>query len=96
MLELRPNCEPCDRDLAPEVADVEVDVVLAADPPPALAVGPSTHSIEVGGVSRTYIVYRPASLPAAAPLVVMLHGGSGRASQAEKSYGWDTEADRGH
>jgi polyhydroxybutyrate depolymerase len=70
----------------------------AADPPPGpvLAAGSSTHSIEVGGVSRTYIVYRPASLPAAAPLVVMMHGGFGSASQAEKSYGWDAEADRGH
>jgi polyhydroxybutyrate depolymerase len=67
--------------------------------PPAqavLPVGSSTHSIEVGGVSRTYIVYRPASLPARAPLVVMLHGGFGSASQAQKSYGWDAEADRGH
>ena len=41
-------------------------------------------------------MYRPASLPAAAPLVVMLHGGFGSASQAEKSYGWDAEADQGH
>jgi polyhydroxybutyrate depolymerase len=70
----------------------------ASDPPsgPALPVGSSTHSIEVGGVSRTYIVYRPASLPAAAPLVVMLHGGFGSASQAENSYGWDAEANQGH
>jgi polyhydroxybutyrate depolymerase len=68
-----------------------------AGPPPATAlpVGSSVHSIEAGGVSRTYIVYRPAALPAAAPLVVMLHGGFGSASQAEKSYGWDAEADRG-
>jgi polyhydroxybutyrate depolymerase len=70
----------------------------ATDPRPAAALpaGASTHSIEVGGVSRMYIVYRPASLPAAAPLVVMLHGGFGSASQAEKSYGWDAEADQGH
>ncbi len=68
------------------------------DPPaaPVLPAGSSTHSIEVGGVSRTYIVYRPASLPAKAPLVVMLHGGFGSASQAQKSYGWDAEADQGH
>jgi polyhydroxybutyrate depolymerase len=69
------------------------------DGPPAqavLPVGSSTHSIEVDGVSRTYIVYRPGSLPARAPLVVMLHGGFGSASQAQKSYGWDAEADRGH
>jgi polyhydroxybutyrate depolymerase len=34
-----------------------------AGPPssPVLPVGSSTHSIEVGGVSRTYLVYRPAS-----------------------------------
>jgi polyhydroxybutyrate depolymerase len=72
--------------------------VRAAGPPaaPVLPVGSSAHSIEAGGVSRTYIVYRPASLPARAPLVVMLHGGFGRASQAEKSYGWDAEADREH
>ena len=70
----------------------------AADPPqgPALPVGASTHSIEVDGVSRTYIVYRPASLPAAAPLVVMMHGGFGSASQAENTYGWDAEANQGH
>jgi polyhydroxybutyrate depolymerase len=70
---------------------------VAAPPAgPVLPAGSSTHSIDVGGVSRTYLVYRPASLPAKAPLVVMLHGGFGRASQAEKSYGWDAEADRGH
>jgi polyhydroxybutyrate depolymerase len=63
---------------------------------PVLPVGSSTRSIEVSGVSRTYIVYRPASLPAKAPLVVMLHGGFGSAGQAEKSYGWDAEADQGH
>jgi len=58
--------------------------------------GSSSHAIEVGGVHRTFIVYRPASLPAATPLVVMLHGGFGSAQQAQKSYGWDAEADRGH
>jgi polyhydroxybutyrate depolymerase len=61
-----------------------------------IPVGSSTHAISVGGLSRSYIVYRPAALPAAAPLVVMLHGGFGSASQAEKSYGWNTEADSGH
>ena len=64
--------------------------------PPAIPVGASSHAIEVDGVSRTFIVYRPATLPARAPLVVMLHGGFGSASQAEKSYGWDAEADRAH
>src|SRR3984957_9031621 len=59
-------------------------------------VGSSAHTISIGGLTRSYIVYRPAALPAAAPLVVMLHGGFGSASQAEKSYGWNTEADSGH
>lgn len=62
----------------------------------AIPVGSSTHSIAVGGTTRTYIVYRPADLPASAPLVVMLHGGYGSASQAERSYHWDAEADAGH
>jgi polyhydroxybutyrate depolymerase len=62
----------------------------------AIPVGSSTRAISVGGVTRTYIVYRPVVLPAKAPLVVMLHGGFGSASQAEKSYHWDTEADAGH
>jgi polyhydroxybutyrate depolymerase len=62
----------------------------------ATPVGSSTHAITVGGATRTYIVYRPAALSARAPLVVMLHGGFGSASQAEKSYRWDAEADAGH
>lgn len=70
----------------------------AGPPAPATAipVGSSTHAITAGGVARSYIVYRPAALPAAAPLVVMLHGGFGSASQAQKSYHWDAEADAGH
>jgi len=68
-------------------------VSAAATPIPA---GSSTHAISVGGVTRGYLVYRPAGLPATAPLVVMLHGGFGSASQAEKSYHWDAEADSGH
>jgi polyhydroxybutyrate depolymerase len=39
--------------------------------------------------------WRPAILPGAA-LVVMLHGGFGTGAQAEKSYHWDTAADRAH
>ena len=61
----------------------------AGQPDPAgtagqvIPAGSSSHVIEVGGVRRTFIVYRPASLPAAAPLVVMLHGGYGSAQQAQ-------------
>jgi len=57
---------------------------------------PADPSLVVGGRTRTYHVYRPASLPARAPLVVMLHGGFGTGKQAEESYGWDAAADAGH
>jgi polyhydroxybutyrate depolymerase len=62
----------------------------------AIPPGSSSHTISVGGVARSYLVYRPVALPAAAPLVVMLHGGFGTGAQAERSYHWDAEAGRGH
>ena len=66
-----------------------------ASPVPASApVGKSAQSLQVGGVTRTFHLYRPQKLPAQAPLVVMLHGGFGSGTQAEESYGWDQEADR--
>jgi polyhydroxybutyrate depolymerase len=55
-----------------------------------------TQTITVDGRERSFQVYRPASLPERAPLVVMLHGGFGSASQAESYYGWDAEADANH
>ena len=62
-----------------------------------LAAGRSAQNLRVGGLDRTYRVYRPASLPAGAavPLVIVLHGAVGNGQQAEQSYGWDAEADRG-
>jgi polyhydroxybutyrate depolymerase len=62
----------------------------------SIPAGESTQTIEVGGVSRTYNVYRPQGLSDGAPLVVMLHGGFGNGAQAERSYHWDSEADSGH
>lgn len=53
----------------------------------------SVHTISVGGLDRTYRVYKPEGLPASAPLVVMLHGGFGSAEQAQRAYGWDQLAD---
>ncbi|GII03616.1 extracellular catalytic domain type 1 short-chain-length polyhydroxyalkanoate depolymerase [Planobispora takensis] len=55
----------------------------------------TVHTITVDGRERSYRLYRPASLPANAPLVVMLHGGFGSARQAERSYGWNAQAERG-
>jgi polyhydroxybutyrate depolymerase len=55
--------------------------------------GTSVHTINVGGLERSYRLYAPVGLPASAPLVVMLHGGLGNAAQAERTYGWDQLAD---
>lgn len=54
------------------------------------------HHLTVDGRERTYRVYRPAGLASdkTVPLVIVLHGGFGTGEQAEKSYGWDAEADR--
>jgi polyhydroxybutyrate depolymerase len=66
----------------------------SASPVPASApFGKSAQSVQVDGVTRTFHLYRPRSLPPRAPLVVMLHGGFGSGDQAEEYYGWDREAD---
>jgi polyhydroxybutyrate depolymerase len=59
-------------------------------------VGQSSQTLTVDGRQRTVHVYRPASLPAQAPLVLFLHGGFGSGDQAERYYGWDARADTGH
>jgi polyhydroxybutyrate depolymerase len=61
-----------------------------------LPAGSFAHKIKVGGVVGTYRTYRPASLPAGAPIVVMLNPSGGSASQTERDYHWDAEADSGH
>jgi polyhydroxybutyrate depolymerase len=68
-----------------------------APPQPAtIPVGQSSQSLQSGGLTRTFRLYRPEGLTAAAPLVVMLHGGYGDGAQAERAYNWDAEADSGH
>jgi polyhydroxybutyrate depolymerase len=66
--------------------------------PNAVPAGSSEQTINVDGRARTFRVYRPASLAPSAPVpvVVMLHGGFGSASQAESAYGWDAVADANH
>ena len=64
-------------------------------PHPGIPVGPSSHSLQAGGLTRTFHMYRPAGLGGASPLVVMLHGGYGDGAQAERAYNWDAQADAG-
>jgi polyhydroxybutyrate depolymerase len=70
----------------------------SAGPSTSVPVGSSSYSMTVGGLDRTYHLYRPASasLSSPLPLVIMLHGALGTGSQAEKAYGWDSKADSGH
>jgi polyhydroxybutyrate depolymerase len=63
--------------------------------PSGFVTGTSRHTLTLGGHDRTYRLYKPAGLPASAPLVVMLHGYSGSGKQAETDYKWDGLADSG-
>lgn len=64
-------------------------------PDTGIPVGPSSHSVQAGGLTRTFRMYRPAGISGASPLVVMLHGGYGDGAQAERAYNWDAQADTG-
>ncbi|MCB1155654.1 polyhydroxybutyrate depolymerase, partial [bacterium] len=67
-------------------------MLLAA---PARA-GDVTHEVEVGGVARSYIVHQPpgTTLQRPAPLVIVLHGGGGRARQVARATRFSELADR--
>jgi polyhydroxybutyrate depolymerase len=64
-------------------------------PPHTLPTGSHAQSTIVDGTLRTYRTYVPSDLDRTkpVPLVVMIHGGFGSGSQAEKAYGWDASAD---
>lgn len=57
-------------------------------------VGTTSHSVTVAGMRRDFRVYRPAGLPASAPLVVFLHPAFGSPAQSAADYGWNRLADR--
>ncbi|GIH09915.1 hypothetical protein Rhe02_79820 [Rhizocola hellebori] len=54
----------------------------------------STHTVTVNGRERSFRVYTPPGASDKAPLVVMLHGGFGSGTQAQRAYGWDGLADK--
>lgn len=68
----------------------------AGAPAAGIPVGQSRQSLSVGGLDRTFGLYRPDGLIGPVPLVIMLHGGYGDGAQAERAYNWDAEADGGH
>jgi polyhydroxybutyrate depolymerase len=63
--------------------------------PSGFVTGTSNHHIIAGGHERNYRLYQPAGAPVSAPLVVVLHGYSGSAAEAERDYGWDELAESG-
>ncbi|SPM28892.1 Poly(3-hydroxybutyrate) depolymerase, partial [Mycobacterium terramassiliense] len=66
-----------------------------SDPPAGFVNGTSLHHLKVGGLDRSYRLYKPVGLPASAPLVVVMHGYSGSGRQVERDYQWDGLADWG-
>jgi hypothetical protein len=68
-------------------------VVPGSAAPQGFIEGSTLHTMNFGGVDRSYRLYIPAGLASPAPLVVMMHGGFGSAQQAERAYGWDELAD---
>ena len=53
------------------------------------------RQIAVGATTRKYLLHvPPGASPGRRPLVVVLHGGFGSAQQAQRSYRWDSLADR--
>jgi polyhydroxybutyrate depolymerase len=70
---------------------------LGAGRSPAALTTSTAHTLTVDGLVRNYFVYRPPNLAAGAhpPLVIVMHGYSGRASGVESHYHWDDEADAG-
>ncbi|MEE4023594.1 PHB depolymerase family esterase [Gordonia sp. PKS22-38] len=76
-------------------AAVGLAVVTHDEAAAAPAAGKSTERVGTGANPRTFEMYRPAGLSGPSPLVVVLHGGYGSGRQAENSYHWDAQADRG-
>jgi len=64
--------------------------------PTAAASSTISHSIVVGGLTRTYLLHRPSNLPPHPAVVISLHGGGGTAAGQERLTGYDAVADAQH
>jgi len=71
-------------------------VYTPAAPVPQLAGTLDRSSIDIGGVKRSYQTYLPPSLPKGAPLVMVMHGSGGSATQIrlETGYAFERLADQ--
>jgi polyhydroxybutyrate depolymerase len=67
-----------------------------APPPPDVSgvQGDRTLSMATRTGQRNALIHHPLSVGAGAPLVVVLHGETGSAAQAQADYGWNALADR--
>ena len=70
----------------PDVSDPEAPLKIPQES--------SVQTVKVDGQTRTFRVFRPETLPAAAPLVMVLHGWGFTAEQIERDYGWKGFAER--
>jgi len=73
-------------------------VAVASGVSNAALTSSASHEMVVDGITRNYLLYRSPNIPAGSqpPLVVVMHGGFGRASGVERRYHWNDEADAGH
>jgi polyhydroxybutyrate depolymerase len=63
--------------------------------PAAADRAPEAHTLEVGGLTRTYLLHVPPALPAGpAPLVLVFHGGGGNGPGTERLTRFNELADR--
>jgi polyhydroxybutyrate depolymerase len=68
---------------------------VAPVPPAAADRATQTHTVEIGGLTRSYRLHAPAALPAGpAPLVLVFHGGGGNGPGTERLTRFSELADR--
>ncbi|HTK66508.1 MAG TPA: PHB depolymerase family esterase [Pseudonocardia sp.] len=80
---------------SPLIPQLGAPTTVAPPPPDMSGVqGDRTLSMATRTGQRTARIHHPVTVGAGAPLVVVLHGETGSAAQAQADYGWDAVADR--